>query len=227
MYIYWFDGRALPLRDVLPELLPSCYYKGKPLRQLAKHLLTARICSDAERMHCRIAAGFEIWAEEASYLVDSIHEFDDYENQVFFEHHKWVPDLPDYSVNVNYDMYCQAREQLGLPVQPSKGIPNESKDSPQQRKHFHNSAKASGSATSPNESKCSATSQQQPAATSLTTNTSHLAPKSTRKSNTKAHGGRLLSLEKVRKGWQGRQVRSHCTTYALLPATTRPRSLTH
>ena len=108
MKICWFDGKALPLQDVLPDSLCPCYYEDKPLRQLTKRYLTARICSDAELIHCCIAAGFEIWADKVSYLFNSIHEFKNYKNQAFYEHNKWVPDLYDYSVNVNFDMYCQA-----------------------------------------------------------------------------------------------------------------------
>ena len=72
MPIYWFDGRELPLGDVLLHQPP---YQENLTRQLAKRLMFRRIILDAERMHNRVAADLETWAIEASYFVDSVLEF--------------------------------------------------------------------------------------------------------------------------------------------------------
>ena len=77
MPIYWFDGRALSSRDVLPHQPP---YQESPTRQLIKRLLVARIRTDSERMQFCIAAGFGIWAIEASYFVDSVLELAHFEH---------------------------------------------------------------------------------------------------------------------------------------------------
>ena len=69
MPIYWFDGRALSSRDVLPHQPP---YQENLTRQLVKRLLVARIRTNSKCMQFCIAAGFGIWAIEASYFVDSV-----------------------------------------------------------------------------------------------------------------------------------------------------------
>src|ERR1700690_1495952 len=92
MPIYWFDGRALSSRDVLPHQPP---YQENPTRQLAKRLLVARIRTDSERMHFCIAAGFEKWAIEASYFVDSVLEL------ARFEHDWSIADHHTPSMELN------------------------------------------------------------------------------------------------------------------------------
>src|ERR1700690_3444104 len=77
MTIYWFDGRALSSRDVLPHQPP---YQESLTRQLIKRLLVARIRTNSERMQFCIAAGFGIWAIEASYFVDSVLELAHFEH---------------------------------------------------------------------------------------------------------------------------------------------------
>ena len=92
MPIYWFDGRALSSRDVLPHQPP---YQENPTRQLAKRLLVARIHTDSERMNFCIAAGFEKWAIEASYFVDSVLEL------ARFEHDWSIADQHTPSLELN------------------------------------------------------------------------------------------------------------------------------
>src|ERR1700723_654755 len=98
MSIYWFDGRALSSRDALPRQPP---YQESLMRQLIKRLLVARIRTDSERMQFCIAAGFGIWAIEASYFVDSVLELARFEHNWSIADHN-TPSLELKSMPANW-----------------------------------------------------------------------------------------------------------------------------
>src|SRR6202142_1386765 len=116
MPIYWFDGRALSSRDVLPHQPP---YQENPTRQPVKRLLVARIRTDSERMQFCIAAGFGIWAIEASYFVDSVLKLARFEHNWSIADHntpslelKSMPAIWQGSINmVNYQRALSRLEE--------------------------------------------------------------------------------------------------------------------
>src|ERR1700690_4389154 len=116
MTIYWFDGRALSSRDVLPHQPP---YQESLTRQLIKRLLVARIRTNSERMQFCIAAGFGIWAIEASYFVDSVLELAHFEHNWSIADHntpslelKNIPAIWQGSINmVNYQRALSRLEE--------------------------------------------------------------------------------------------------------------------
>src|ERR1700675_3996466 len=123
MPIYWFDGRELPLGDVLLHQPP---YQENLTRQLAKRLMFRRIILDAERMHNRVAADLETWAIEASYFVDSVLEFFYLEAGWTFTDTPKFYDVTSQDIesgialrnHVRYNVYKMAQGHIGLVDSP-------------------------------------------------------------------------------------------------------------
>src|ERR1700690_94607 len=193
MPIYWFDGRALSSRDVLPRQPP---YQESLMRQLIKRLLVARIRTDSERMQFCIAAGFGIWAIEASYFVDSVLELAHFEHKWSIADHntpslelKNMPAIWQGAINMaNYQRALSRLEETaksqGITVPTGTAI---STISASDEREFVYKPGTTG-ATEPNASECGATTSRTKTMDPSTPAASTKPTTSSRNTNANANG---------------------------------------